>query len=227
MRTGRPRLQLAVASLEVAAVEIDGALTEERPDDRERLFEPVDSMVERKAERTEFRIVPAGAEPEDEPPSRDLVHRRRELGEHGRGVKCRGCDQRAEANAGRRRGNRREQRPDFPGTASRAVGEPIQEMVADPDRVEAQVLGTAGHRDVLGPMHLALDLGQLDTDAEWAIHVEGRNVHDGYRGHDAYRSRVGHDSGMWSGRRCPWRRAYREPRVDSQATFRIRGIMFR
>ena len=38
-----------------------GALAQERPDDRERLLEAVDPMVEREAEGAELGLVPAGA----------------------------------------------------------------------------------------------------------------------------------------------------------------------
>jgi hypothetical protein len=46
-------------------------------------------------------------------------------------------------------------------------------MVADPDRVEPDVLGGPSHRDVLRPPHVALDLGELDPDAERSRHGGG------------------------------------------------------
>ena len=63
-RPARPRAarqELAVAGLVEPPVEVDLALVEQRPDDRERLLEPVDPVVEREAERPELRLVPAGA----------------------------------------------------------------------------------------------------------------------------------------------------------------------
>ena len=55
---------------------------------------------------------------------------------------------------------------------SRFAGQPIEEVIADPDRVEPERLGAPGKRDVLRPADLALDLGELDADLEWAAHLE-------------------------------------------------------
>ena len=43
---------------------------------------------------------------------------------------------------------------------------PVEQVVAEPDRVEARRLGGERHGGVLGPAHVALDLGQLHADAE-------------------------------------------------------------
>ena len=43
-------------------------------------------------------------------------------------------------------------------------------MVADPQRVEADLLGGDGHGTHLGPRHVALDLGKLDTDFQRSWH---------------------------------------------------------
>ena len=47
-------------------------------------------------------------------------------------------------------------------------GSSIQQVVADPDRVEPDLLGRPRHREVLGPAHLALDLGELNAYAHAA-----------------------------------------------------------
>src|SRR6185369_633089 len=62
---------------------------------------------------------------------------------------------------GGQRGQRRPDLPRPPGDAARQV---VEQVVAQPDRVEADRLGGAGHREQLGPLDPALDLGQLDTD---------------------------------------------------------------
>ena len=69
------RQELAVARLVPAPVEVDGTVAQERPDDRERLLEPVDAVVVREAEGAELGLVPAGAEAEDEAAAADLVDR--------------------------------------------------------------------------------------------------------------------------------------------------------
>ena len=91
----------AVARLVEAPVEVDRAVLQQRPDDRERLLEPVDAMVERDAERPELGLVPAGAEAEDQPAAADLVDRRGLLGEDGGVVERRAGDQRPELDAAR------------------------------------------------------------------------------------------------------------------------------
>ena len=44
----------------------------------------------------------------------------------------------------------------------------IEQVLADPDRVEPEVLDGAGHVEELRPADLALDLGELDADLERA-----------------------------------------------------------
>ena len=54
------------------------------------------------------------------------------------------------------------------GPRGRAVRPAVEEVLADPDGVEAEVLDRAGHVEELRPADLALDLGQLDADLERA-----------------------------------------------------------
>ena len=50
------------------------------------------------------------------------------------------------------------------------VWSPIQEVVTDPDRVEAHALRGLGHVAQLRPANGPLDFGQLDSDFEWSGH---------------------------------------------------------
>ena len=130
-------------------------------------------MVEREAERAVLGLVPAGSETEDQPSSADLVDGRRLLRQHRRGMEARRCDERTELDPRRGRRQGSQHRPALPGPARlRFAWQPIQEVIADPDRVEPERLGAPGKRDVLGPADLALDLGELDSDLEWAAHLE-------------------------------------------------------
>src|SRR3990172_4690125 len=113
-RPRRTRQQLAVARLEVAAVEVDLAVAQERANDREPLFEAIDPMVEWKAERPKLRLVPAGSKAEDQPSAGHFVHRCREFREHGGSVERGRRDKGPKPDPGRRRGDRRQERPDLP-----------------------------------------------------------------------------------------------------------------
>ena len=56
------------------------------------------------------------------------------------------------------------------GPTSGAVGKVVEQMVAQPDGVEADGLGGLRHRDQFGPRHEPFDLGKLDTDLARASH---------------------------------------------------------
>jgi hypothetical protein len=151
----------------IRAVELAGQAdalgVEQAADDREGLREARDAAVIRDAEGVELAPVPAGAEAEDEAPAADLVDRRRHLGDQPRRVKAGAGDQRPDRHARRGRGQRGHQRPRLPRPAVL-----IEQVVADPDRVEPDLLGGARHVQVLGPAHDALDLRELDADAHSA-----------------------------------------------------------
>ena len=66
-------------------------------------------------------------------------------------------------------------RPGLPGSAGAQRLAPVQEVVAGPDRIEADGLAEPGELDDLGPAHLALDLGELEADLERP--AAGRAIH--------------------------------------------------
>jgi hypothetical protein len=43
----------------------------------------------------------------------------------------------------------------------------IEKMVAHPERVEADVLGSPVHGRILGPTNQSFDLGKMNTDPKW------------------------------------------------------------
>ena len=171
----RPRSawqQLAVARGVEPSLEINGAVTQQAADDRERLLEAVDPVVVRVAERPELGLVPAGPEAEHQPASADLVDGHRLLGEQRRVVEARAGDERAELHPARDRGDRREGRPRLPRPARLAIRPAIEQVLAEPDRVEPEVLDRPDHVEQLRPAHLPLDLGKLDADLEGTHGVE-------------------------------------------------------
>ena len=127
-------------------------------------------MVERDAERPELRLVPARTDAEDEPAAADLVDRVGPLGQRppGCGTPCR-------RRAGRSRsGSSPRRRPPACPTppTGRAVRGPASGKggARRTNRVVAEVLDRPGHVEEFRPAHLALDLGQLDSDLERATH---------------------------------------------------------
>ena len=85
----------------------------------------------------------------------------------------------------RRRGEAGQHRPRLPGAAGAVVaGAAVEEVVAVPERVEAELLGPERHRAQIGPAGLPLHLGQLDTD------LQGSSGH-----RDLLRRIVGHPAG--------------------------------
>src|SRR5207248_5441947 len=68
-RTGRTwtaRDQLTIRRAEIPPMEIDTTLAEQWPNDGDCLLEPPRTVIERCAECFEFRLVPAGAKPENQ-----------------------------------------------------------------------------------------------------------------------------------------------------------------
>ena len=110
----RLREQHRVLDVCEASLERHALAREQATHDLERLLEPRGALPERDAERAELGLVPAGADPEDEPSATHLVHRRRHPGEDPGRVERRASDQRAEPDAfgGGREG--RERRPRVP-----------------------------------------------------------------------------------------------------------------
>jgi hypothetical protein len=124
-------------------------------------------VVEREAEGAELRLVPAGAKAQDQPAATDLVDRGGLLGQHRRVVERRGGDQRTQQYARRDRGEAGEDRPCLPGSPGTVVARPpVEEVVAVPDGVEAQLLGPQRERTEVRPAGLPLDLGELDPDRQ-------------------------------------------------------------
>ena len=50
------------------------------------------------------------------------------------------------------------------------LGAPIEQVVADPHRIEADLFGHLADGELFWPAHGALDLGQLDPDLQWTWH---------------------------------------------------------
>ena len=117
---------------------------DERQDDRNRLFEPADAVVERVAECRVLGLVPPGAEPEDQPPVRDLVDRRRHL-RRDRGRPEPGAqDDRAKLGTLRRGRDGCEQRRRLVQARLVLVGETEEDVVIQPEAVDAAGLGQLG-----------------------------------------------------------------------------------
>jgi len=122
--------------------------------------EPRHPLVVRHAEGVELAPVPARAEAEHEAALADLVDRRGHLRDQARRVKAGARDQRPDRHPLRDGGEPGHQRPHLERAAVL-----VEQVVAEPDRVEPDLFGGQRHGAVLGPGDLAFDLRQLDADA--------------------------------------------------------------
>jgi hypothetical protein len=121
----------------VSALNIDVFTPEQGNDDLESLFESADAMVVWKAERVELRLVPAGAQAEDETASADLFDSVGHFGEHGRVSVAGAGDKWAELNPVGRRRQCRQERPAVPAANRSLVRAKVEEeMVRKPEGVE-------------------------------------------------------------------------------------------
>ena len=159
------RQQDGVVHAPVAAVERHPLAREQAPDDLEGLGKAGDTPLDRQPEDRVLDLHRARAEPEHEPPAGDLVDRGRHLRDQAGRMEARTSDERPEPDALGDGGQRRQQRPCLPRAALFPAVAAVQEVVAEPDRVEPGLLGRLRHRQVFGPAHVTLDLGQLDADS--------------------------------------------------------------
>ena len=158
----------------VLALERDALTRDEPAHDLERLLEAPDAPVERNAERAELRLVPAGAQAEDEPAAGDLVDRRRHARDQAGRVERGRRHQRAELHALRRRRDCCKHGPDIPRAALGASVVAIQHVVAGPDGVEAARLRAPRDRPELRPPNVALDFRKLYANVE--VREHGRRM---------------------------------------------------
>jgi hypothetical protein len=97
-----------------------------------------------------FGLVPTGAEAEDQPAPGDLVDGDCLLGQHRRAVKRSRCDQGAELDTLRDFAEGSKNRPHLP-RAPHPLFIAVEEMVANPERVETYVFGGPGDITDFGP----------------------------------------------------------------------------
>ena len=139
-------------------------------DDLEVLLESSDEVVERDAEGGVLGLVPAAAQSQDQSPARQVVeglaHLRHEPGipERRAHHECAQLDPLDHA------GQRGEGRPGLVQALVGLVGEAEQQVVEDPDRIEADTLGAVREVDRLGerrgPTILEVAVGQGNRDAD-------------------------------------------------------------
>ena len=119
-------------------------------------------MVERQPEGPELRLVPARADAEHEAPAADLVDRGGHARDQARRVEPEARHERPDHDALGHAGQRGHDRPRVPRPALRAALVAVEQVIAEPDRVEPDLLGGARHGDSYsGQRTTALDLGQL------------------------------------------------------------------
>ena len=155
---------------------VDPLAGEEPPDDGERLDEPAGPVVVGEAECLELVAVPSGPDAEHEPAIGDLIERCGLLRQHGRVVERGRGHQGSDRHALRHRGDSGEDRPRLPRTRDAPIGISIQQMVADPHRVEPDCLGGRGDVLELGPPHHPFHLGELHSDTHGRVRPSCRRL---------------------------------------------------
>ena len=119
----RARLETRIVELVEAALEGRPLLRHQQADDLDRLLEPVDPLRGRRqvdAVAAVLVLVPAGPDPEDQPPAADVVDGDRLLQQDRRMAERVARHEDAQADARRPRGDRRQQRPRLRGSRPRA-----------------------------------------------------------------------------------------------------------
>lgn len=170
-------------SVVILAVEVDLPISKQRADDGERLLESADPPVVGEPEGVVFPAVPACAETHNESTLRDGVDRRSLLGEHRWRMETGAGDERADLDPVGDGGNCCKGRPGLPRTP-RPCGQVVEQVIADPERVEPCRLRDAAHRQVFGKRDLPLDFWKLNA-----------NLHDPHSCSDDDRSSKMGDAG--------------------------------
>ena len=145
----------------------------EAVDDLDGLLESVDPLAGRREPDAVAPMlvgVPAGSEPEDQPPTADVVHGHRLLEQHRRVAERVARDEHTEPDPARPRRDCREQRP---GLETRRVGRTVRvdQMVDEPAMVEAELLGQDEPVEYLvpGPGGLAHEQAEPDRQSHAGI----------------------------------------------------------
>ena len=116
-------------------------------------------MVEREAERLELSLIPARANAQDQAATRDLLDGVRDFGQEGGIAECRADDERSQLSPVRDRCQRRKLRHALPRAARFGVGRAVNQVVRDPDGVNADHLTNVRHYPRVRPARgLAVEL---------------------------------------------------------------------
>src|SRR5262249_10485779 len=170
--------ELTVTGLVEAADEVDLAVAQEPVDDAEPLLEAAHPVVVRVAEGLVLRLVPAGADPEDQAPAGDLLDGVGQLREVGGAAERHARDQRTHPDAGGPRGAARADRPSPPLAWRGALRHAEEEAIPDPPGVDPDLLGPPRHQADVAPARntgesLVLGDGQLHADLQRPSSLSG------------------------------------------------------
>ncbi len=106
-------------------------------EDLQGFFQAVHAMIEGQPERLILRLVPSRADPQDQAPVAHLVGSRRHFRQDRRMAEGIAQHQCADLHALGRFGQRREHGPAFPNAPGRLTRRAIEEVVSEPEAIEA------------------------------------------------------------------------------------------
>ena len=112
-------------------------LTQQWLEDLQCFFEPVDSMIEGQPERLILQLVPSRADTQDQTSVAYLINRRRHFRQDRRIAEGIASHQRTDLHALCRFGQCRQHGPAFPDSPGRLTRIAVEEMVGEPDAIEA------------------------------------------------------------------------------------------
>src|SRR5215217_3433552 len=161
--TGTARSQLTIAGGVVVTLKVDVTGSQQCRDDLHGFFETADTVVVGESEGRVLGFMPAGTETEDQPAAADLVDGVGHLGNQSRIAEAGAGYERTDLESPGRGGKCGQQRPGIPGALLVRLREAKEEVVRQPEGIEADFFRAPRHRRDVSPTQAAPAPGFLEV----------------------------------------------------------------